>query len=340
MASSLVKRNVDHPTGSNPVMSVVLSRHARDLIPNQVASLIEGLKAHYSVYIHDPTTDSSPLALADVSKSDSYRSTLVIGGDGTLNWALNTLGINRPFAVFPAGTANDLATHLDLSRDVEGTLRTIRAGNTVAIDLIKVNDRFFATAGGGGLPAECALWVSSFRDRGSLGVLAVGKLGPLAYELSAVGNILLRKSIGQELGIIVERSGEGDIAQEMTLNSPGFLVTNQGTLAGRLRVAPGALNNDGLFEIFVLSAASRFRLLRILLGLRAGTLARKEDFQCIQASNAVVTCKKASRFFGDGELLAEDRVFRLRVVKKALKLICSSNEQAIFTVDESRSEQP
>lgn len=325
MASSSVKKNADQPAGSDPVMSVVLSRHARDLVPNQVASLIEGLKAHYSVYIHDPTTDSSLSELVDVSKSDSYRSTLVIGGDGTFNWALNNLGTNRPFVVFPAGTANDLAVHLNLPRDVEGTLKTIRAGNTIAIDLIKVNDRLFATVGGGGLPAECALWVSSFRDRGSLGVLAVGKLGPLAYELSAIGNILLRKSIGQELNITVERSGQGEITQELTLSSPGFLVTNQGTLAGRLRVAPGALNNDGLFEIFVLSAASRFRLLRILFGLRAGSFARKEDFQCVQASNAVITCKEASRFFGDGELLAEERVFRLRVVNKALKLICPSN---------------
>jgi diacylglycerol kinase family enzyme len=263
--------------------------------------------------------------LAKVSKSASYRSTLVIGGDGTFNWALNTLGASRPFAVFPAGTANDLAAHLNLPRDVEGALSTIRRGNTVAIDLIKVNDRCFATAGGGGLPAECALWVSSFRNHSFLGVLAVGSLGPLVYELSAIGNILFKRGIRQELNIKVERSGHSEVPQTLILFSPGFLVTNQGTLAGRLRVAPGALNNDGLFEIFVLSAASRFKLLRILLGLRAGTFARRGDFQRIQASSAVITCGESSRFFGDGELLAEERVFRLRIVEKTLKLICPSN---------------
>jgi len=303
-------------------MAVVLSKHTRKLVPEQINSLIEGLERHFNLFIYDPVCAHDPSELARVCKADSYRSTLVIGGDGTLNWALNELGNDKPFAVFPAGTANDLATQQGLPRDVEGALRTIRKGKTVAIDLIQVNDRLFATAGGGGLPADCALWISSFRDRGPLGVLAVEKLGPLAYQLSAVGNILLRSGIKQELNIAVEGAEHEGVPLKQVLLSPGFLVTNQGTLAGKLRVAPGSLNNDGLFEIFVLSAASKFKLLRILFGLRAGAFARTRDFQLIRGSAAMITCKEPLRFFGDGELLAEGREFRLQIVKRALKLIC------------------
>lgn len=306
-------------------MAVVLSKQARELIPGQIRSLIDGLERHYNLFVYDPGSAPDPSELARVCKTDSYRSTLVIGGDGTLNWALNKLGTDKPFSVFPAGTANDLATHQNLPRDVEGALRIIRKGKTVAIDLIKVNDRLFATAGGGGLPADCALWISSFRDRGPLSVLAVEKLGPLAYEFSAVGNILLRPGIEQELSITVEGAEHEGAPRNLILLSTGFLVTNQGTLAGKLRLAPGALNNDGVFEIFVLSAASRFKLLRILFGLRAGTFARKGDFQLIRASDAIITCRESAQFFGDGELLAEGKEFRLRIVKGALKLICPSN---------------
>ncbi len=325
MASSSVGKGLDQTTRSGPDIAVVLSKHARELVPRQIKSLIEGLELHHSLYIYDPGSAPNPSELARVCSTDSYRFTLVIGGDGTLNWALNTLGTDKPFAVFPAGTANDLATHQNLPRDVAGTLRAIREGKTAAIDLIRVNDSLFCTAGGGGLPADCALWISSYRDHGPFRVLTIGKLGPLAYELSAVGNILLRSNIEQELNITVEPSEHDEAPRNLILLSPGFLVTNQGTLAGKLRVAPGALNNDGVFEIFVLSAASRFKLLRILFGLRAGTFARKGDFQLIQAGNAVITCKESSRFFGDGELLAEGKVFRLRIVKKALKLICRIN---------------
>jgi len=302
-------------------MAVVLSKHARELVPGQIKSLIESLERNFNLFVYDPSCAHDPSELARVCKTSSCRSTLIIGGDGTLNWALNQLGTNKPFAVFPAGTANDLATHQNLPRDVEGALRTIQEGKTVEIDLIQVNDRLFATAGGGGLPADCALWISTFRDRGPLSVLAIEKLGPLAYQFAAVGNILLRSGIEQELNIAVEGAEPEDTPQDLILLSPGFLVTNQGTLAGKLRVAPGALNNDGVFEIFVLSAASRFKLLRILFGLRAGAFARTKDFQLIKASAAMITCSEPSRFFGDGELLAEGREFRLRIAEKALKLI-------------------
>lgn len=312
-------------TPHSTVMAMVLSRHARRLIPRQIESLKAGFKNQCRLFEFDPNSERSASDLTRLSKEESYRCTLVIGGDGTLNWALNILGTEKPFAVFPAGTANDLATHEKLPRDVEGAVKTVLKGHTTSLDLIEVNGRFFATTGGGDLPATCALSLSNFRNRGVLNVLTVEKLGPLAYEISAAGNILLSSQTPQKIKIAVEPGELESASHDLVAISPGFLVTNQGTFAGRLRVAPKILNDDGKFEIFVLSAGSRSRLLRTLLGLRLNRFAREGDFYVLQTDKAVITCERTSRFFGDGELLAEGRSFCLRIAKGVLKLICREN---------------
>lgn len=67
------------------------------------------------------------------------------GGDGTINEVASMLiGTDVLFGIVPTGSGNGLASNLEIPRNVNKVLETIRAGVVVRIDVGKVNDRYFS----------------------------------------------------------------------------------------------------------------------------------------------------------------------------------------------------
>ena len=66
---------------------------------------------------------------------------VVAGGDGTLNYAVNTMmrnGLSLTLGIIPAGTANDFAGALGMSNDILEAARQIAYGTPEPIDCGKV----------------------------------------------------------------------------------------------------------------------------------------------------------------------------------------------------------
>lgn len=77
---------------------------------------------------------------------DDIDTVVVAGGDGTLNYVVNamaTSGRNLAIGIIPAGTANDFARAVGMSRRVEEAARQIVDGSEHRFDCGKVNDRYF-----------------------------------------------------------------------------------------------------------------------------------------------------------------------------------------------------
>src|SRR3954447_20333034 len=70
------------------------------------------------------------------------RATIVAaGGDGTLNEVINGIGENLGEArvgLLPLGTGNDFARSIEMPVDLEAALEVVRAGETRAVDLVRV----------------------------------------------------------------------------------------------------------------------------------------------------------------------------------------------------------
>jgi diacylglycerol kinase (ATP) len=84
---------------------------------------------------------------------------IVAGGDGTLGDALNGLAMAAateqeklgPLGIMPTGSANDLVYALALPTDLNEAARVIARGKTRAMDIGKLNDRYFINNSAGGL---------------------------------------------------------------------------------------------------------------------------------------------------------------------------------------------
>jgi diacylglycerol kinase (ATP) len=97
--------------------------------------------------------------LAEQAVREKCSALIVAGGDGSIGDAAN--GLMRaarsmdvqppPLAIMPLGSANDLVYVLGLPTDLHEAARVIAAGKTRAMDLGRLNDRYFVNNSAAGL---------------------------------------------------------------------------------------------------------------------------------------------------------------------------------------------
>src|SRR5687768_12251214 len=92
--------------------------------------------------------------LAREAAALGYHTVAVCGGDGTLAEAATGLvGSDVPLAVIPRGTANQVALNLGIPLDLEHAIDIALNGIPHAIDLGRIDERFFALVAGAGFDA-------------------------------------------------------------------------------------------------------------------------------------------------------------------------------------------
>lgn len=116
-------------------------------IGKKINYVINELKEDYEeVDVFESDAPKSILTKIQNSNNE-YDLLLVSGGDGTFNEAVTGayLGnIKSKILYIPGGTTNDVGSILSLKKNVKKSLKLINKGETVALDLCKVNDKFFA----------------------------------------------------------------------------------------------------------------------------------------------------------------------------------------------------
>ena len=76
------------------------------------------------------------------------------GGDGTVNEVAKGIVKGRrkiPVAILSSGTVNDFANYMKFPRDLDEFVNMIKKGNTMDVDLGKVNDEYFVNVAASGL---------------------------------------------------------------------------------------------------------------------------------------------------------------------------------------------
>lgn len=109
---------------------------------------------------------------------------VIAGGDGTFNECVNGLMHShyRPkIGYIPAGTSCDIGKTLGLSKDVKLALDNILSSDSVKMDIVKSNDRYFCYVSGNGAYIDISYVTDSKLKR---------KIGYLAYILKGAEELL------------------------------------------------------------------------------------------------------------------------------------------------------
>lgn len=238
-----------------------------------------------------------------------YQPDLLIaaGGDGTVNLCIQAMQDHDLLAVLPLGTANDLRRSLR---------RT--SGLSHRVDRIRVNDQAFCTTGGIGIPSTIAQRVNLLRQ-GRFGRLS-RKMGSHIYLLAAADLLLWGNTQVQWVEIEWEDVDSG-VTRQLQLQTNTIFVTNQATFGGSLKVVNEAVNNDGHFEICIFRNRGRWHDLMIMGRIVAAADQHEKDCHVLRTPSARIKTTRPMPFFGDGEIIANNRHFELEIAPAALNIL-------------------
>ena len=249
---------------------------------------------------------------------------VLAGGDGTFNQALpGLIGTKIPVATFPCGTANDLAAELGLTADWKHLGALLATSQVRPLDLIRVNDRYFATVGGLGLGTELVTRVNDLRARSPVFQALWSRMKSEMYGLMAANLIISGRSGVTRMIIRADNF-------QRTLPVSSIFVANQSTLGGDIVVAPRAATNDGKFDVVVLSLGNRVELLRSMIGARLGQGFPGNHRFATRRLRVELLSNHPVSVFGDGELLVTSRIFDFEILPSALTMVSPNRDFALL----------
>ncbi len=121
--------------------------------------------------------------LTKEAANDGYDVVVAVGGDGTINEIVNGLvNTKTRLGIIPRGTANLLATEMDIPSNLEDACAVIAKNKPVHIDTATVNDHYFTIMAGIGFDAHVVKEVDSSTVK--------NKWGAIAYPLIAIRELV------------------------------------------------------------------------------------------------------------------------------------------------------
>jgi diacylglycerol kinase (ATP) len=171
----------------------------------------------------------------------------VWGGDGTVQRVIDAVaGTKAVLAILPAGTANLLATNLQIPRDLDAAVQIGLTGERRPLDTGSVNGEHFAVMAGAGFDAR----MIADADRGMK-----DSLGRAAYLYTGARNLRARR---------VKATVKVDGQRFFTGRVSCVLVGNVGKILGGISAFSGARPDDGLLELGVVTARNPVEWARTL----------------------------------------------------------------------------
>ena len=247
--------------------------------------------------------------LAEAARSEEWPAIVVVGGDGTINEVVNGLMRSRPtgaigpLGLIPLGTANDLATMLDLPADPRAACRRIGQGRLRLIDLGQVNDQYFVNNSAVGLEPMVAIAYEQIR----------WLKGDFRYIVAALWSILWISYWKTNL-----TWDSGALDDSMTIISVG----NSPRTGGAFYMTPKARLDDGQLDFIHGPKMSRLQLLKLLPQTFKGRHIDHPLVTYAQSAALSITASPATPIQADGEIIDRHATeIRYRILPRKLQVI-------------------
>jgi len=235
---------------------------------------------------------------------ETYSYILIAGGDGTVDSLVNAMvkkNINIPIGILPVGTANDFGKFINMPTDVQEACKQILNSKPVAVDVGKINDKYFINVASTGLFTDISQKIDTNLKN---------TIGKLAYYLKGIEELPNFRKLKVKLS-----SKECNYEGEMYL----LLVFN-GKTAGNLNLATEAEITDGKLDVIMFKAIQVMELLPLFIKLLKGehldsnkVVYFKTDDVYIESPEDIVTDI-------DGER-GPDFPLRIQCIKGGIKLL-------------------
>ena len=233
-----------------------------------------------------------------------YNYVLVAGGDGTVDSVVNAMmnrGIDLPIGILPVGTANDFGKFIGIPSDVTKACNQILESEPKAVDIGKINDKYFINVASSGLFTD----VSQKTD-----LNLKNTIGKLAYYLKGIEEIPNFRRLKVHL-----KSKEVDFDGEMYL----ILVFN-GQTAGNFKLATSADVNDGYLDVIMIKAVPIIEILPLFIKILKGEHLDSDKVIYFKTDDILIESEEDIVVDIDGEK-GPDFPLRIRCIKGGIKVL-------------------
>jgi diacylglycerol kinase (ATP) len=231
------------------------------------------------------------------------------GGDGTLNEVVNGIGENSGavrVGLIPLGTGNDFGRSIGVPPDVDAAIDLIRAGETRAVDLVRVTSdevRYFVNVSAGGFSGLVNEKLTAEMKK---------TWGPLAYLRSAAAALPELRAYRTTLAF--------DNDESLMLELYNVVVANGRYVAGGMLIAPEAEIDDGLLDVILIPKRPAAELALVVAQMALGTHLSSGAIVSRRTAKLTVNSKPGMWFNVDGELVGNEPA-RFEIVPRALNFI-------------------
>lgn len=217
-------------------VAVILNPTAGQGRPGAALEHIESVLCSHGmecdILLTEAVGDGETLA-KNAAKRD-YKMIIAAGGDGTVNEVVNGLvGTDATLGILPVGSVNVLARELGIPLNIKGAVNTLVDGTVKDMDLGCANGRYFTIMAGFGFDAEIV--AATLKPVKEI-------IGTSAYVLKFFEKL----ATYQATNVVLDMPDETYSTQAFMI-----IVANVATYSYALKIAPGALPNDGMLDICV-----------------------------------------------------------------------------------------
>ena len=225
-------------------------RDSSESIERQAESVMRELGFEYEIYHTDAPMDASEYVRKAADTGERIR-VYACGGDGTLNEVVNGAAMHENAEVtnYPCGTGNDFIKTFTADASVFRDIKSLALGESRALDLIKVGDRYGVNICSVGVDARIGGDVHKYS-----GIPVVGGKG--GYIVSLIVNLM--KGVGREMTVSVDSEAFPRAKYSLVCCCSGRYY------GGSFNPVPDAMPDDGALDMLVVKNVSRRRFLRLV----------------------------------------------------------------------------
>ena len=262
--------------------------------------------AGYDVLV-SPTSRAGEIPEIIQRRANGVDLVVCCGGDGTLNetvTGLMKLDPRPPLGYLPAGTVNDFASSLGISKDLEGAAQAVLSGSPVDVDIGRFGEQYFTYVAAFGAFTE----VSYQTPQQSKNVF-----GRTAYVLEGLKRLTSLKSYQAS---IEYDSGtcQGDYLFGM--------ISNSSSVGGLKLLDDAQISmNDGMFEVILIQKPDSLTEMQQVINAVLLHDYSSPLITAFRTSNLTVSCETETPWTLDGEFGGAPEKVEIENLHLALRVI-------------------
>lgn len=271
-----------------------------------IRDYFEQLSYHIEIFILTGKNDEA--SIRQLIKKYSPQKVVAVGGDGTINIVASQLmGTSIPLGILRGGSANGMATELEIPVDPSEALDVILKGMEQKCDAIQFNEKKICIhLSDLGLNARLVKYYDKNAIRGMWGYVRL--LTKILVEGKPV-----------KAHIRVD-SFEKDIPAYM------IVFANASKYGTGAIINPGGSIDDSIFEVVVVRQVSFIEFAKLFL---KKTTFNPEKVEVFETTKAEVTLRSNTHFQVDGEYMGKTKKVTAKIIPGALLLMVPKPKEEV-----------